>query len=220
VKTLLESAALVLSLVNGLFLLLFYLRDRPRLRVSAIHPEAYQWWFRLPDSERDGVPTRRFGFLLYISATNSGLRPTTLDRWRLRIRASNGHRADLVALSIPEPSVEFAGNLKVYQVLGARGLIHDGDTRLEPGGSISGMAFYEYECYGDHTWDPQTHDGAMPVRLRVREVFGHRASCRIVCREKSLQEMERLVPTISSISQDACSEQARQPDAPEASAIR
>ena len=43
--------ALLLSIINGLFLLWNYLRDRPKLFVKPVHPENYQWYFDL----------RRFG---------------------------------------------------------------------------------------------------------------------------------------------------------------
>jgi hypothetical protein len=200
-KSLLEGAALFLGLVNGLFLLRFYTRDRARLRVEPVHPEVYQWWVRLPDSTRDGVPTRRFGFLLYLAFSNAGLRPTTLDRWRLRVRASGFRRGDLVALSIPEPRAEFSGNVKVYNVLGARGPLTDGETRLEAGGTVSGMAYYVYECWGDHDWDPRVSDGRVTVMIRARDVFGNRASARIICSEKSVEELEALVPSLSTIDQ-------------------
>jgi hypothetical protein len=116
----------------------------------------------------------------------------------LKVHAANGSKAELVALSIREPCVEFSGNLKVYPVLGARGLLHDGDTRLGPGGGSSGMAYYVYECYGGAAWDPAVKDGVIRVRLMAEEVFGGKASCEIDCREKSLAEMEKLVPGIST----------------------
>ena len=200
-RSLLDAAALVLSLVNGLFLLRFYTRDRARLGVEPVHPEVYQWWARLDDSVRDGEPTRRWGFLLYLACTNAGLRPTTLDRWRLRVYARNRRHADLVALSIPEPHAEFSGNIKVYNVLGARGPLTDGETRIEPGGSVSGMAYYVYECWGADSWDPVVSDDGITVSLRVRDVFCNRASARIVCHQRSQDELQELIPGLGTIDQ-------------------
>ncbi|MBV9302690.1 MAG: hypothetical protein JOZ48_11515 [Acidobacteriaceae bacterium] len=62
IKPLLDLAALVLSLINGLMLLRTYWRDRAVLRVTAIHRDVYQWFFRLPDQVNNGAPTRRDGF--------------------------------------------------------------------------------------------------------------------------------------------------------------
>jgi hypothetical protein len=38
-KSLLDLSGLILGIVNGLFLLKFYVRDRPKLRVEPISPE-------------------------------------------------------------------------------------------------------------------------------------------------------------------------------------
>lgn len=198
-KSVLESAALILGLVNGVFLLRLYLRDRPKLKVSPIHPDVYQWWFRLPDATCADGPTRRFGFLVYLAMANAGLRPTTLDRWRLTVTAANGVKHELAAMSIREPTAKVADNLKVYPVLGAQGPSFDGSTRLEPGGSISGMAYYEYECYGNNEWDPERTDGEIAVLLTAREVFGRESTCRITCHERPLHEIEGLVPDIVSV---------------------
>ena len=196
---LLQNSALILGIVNGLFLLRFYYRDRPRLRVTPVHPETYQWWFKLPDGEMAGAPTRRWGFLLYVGASNSGLRPTTLDEWRLEVRPKNLKRSRLTALSISEPEAWLGEMKKIYPVLGTRGLAHEGTTRLEPGGSIAGMVYYVYECYGDEEWDPKTESETIRVKLLVREVFGRRVRCKIDCRERNLDEIEEMVPGISTI---------------------
>lgn len=47
-RPLLQLSGLILSIVNGLMLLRFYLRDRARLTLHPIHPDTYQWWFTLP----------------------------------------------------------------------------------------------------------------------------------------------------------------------------
>ncbi|TKJ47581.1 hypothetical protein CEE34_02940 [Candidatus Aerophobetes bacterium Ae_b3a] len=61
-KEILGLSALILSIVNGLMLLRYYLRDRPKLAVHSIHPDVYQWWFKLPSGEFEGNPTRKYGF--------------------------------------------------------------------------------------------------------------------------------------------------------------
>jgi hypothetical protein len=42
---------LMLAVVNGLMLLWRYATDRPILRVKAVYPSVYQWFFRLPAGE-------------------------------------------------------------------------------------------------------------------------------------------------------------------------
>jgi hypothetical protein len=87
---LLQLSALILSVVNGLILVRVHLRDRARLRVSPIHPDTYQWWFRVPPGTHADHPTRRFGFVVYAGIDNRGYRAVTINRWRLQdgIRAT------------------------------------------------------------------------------------------------------------------------------------
>jgi hypothetical protein len=86
-KSVLQVAALILSIINGLMLLRFYLRDRAIVTVGPIHPEVYQWWFALPPGNFEGKPTRRYGFIAYVGFQNCGLRKTQMTAWRLSIRA-------------------------------------------------------------------------------------------------------------------------------------
>jgi len=109
-KSLLELSALVLSIVNGLMLLKFYLRDRARLTAHPVHPEIYQWWFRRPDGEFEGKPTRRYGFIAYIAIQNSGLRKTELISWRLFIKTRLGRWHELKPINMPEPSSEIGSH--------------------------------------------------------------------------------------------------------------
>ena len=73
-EKLLQFAALILSIVNGLILIRVHIRDRAKLDIVPIHPDTYQWWFRLPDSTFEGHQSRIFGFLVYISILNRGYR--------------------------------------------------------------------------------------------------------------------------------------------------
>lgn len=149
-KPILELSALILSLVNGLMLLRNYLRDRPRLGVTAIHPDTYQWFFKLPDGKYENQPTRKYGFLAYISVTNRGLRDVSLDSWHLRVRNVGKKWVELKPLSIPEPRFEIgeSGSVKVWPVLGTKGQFHGGDTMIKAGSSVSGFAYYVAEFYG------------------------------------------------------------------------
>ena|SRR5437660_1657184 len=81
-KSLLDLSSLFLGIVNALFLLKFYLRDKPKLRVEPIAPQVYQWWFRMPDGRTETQSTRRYGFLAYVSISNRGLRKVELETWK------------------------------------------------------------------------------------------------------------------------------------------
>ena len=71
----LELSALILGIVNGLFLLKFYLRDRPKLKVKPVHSKVYQWWFRMPDDQHEG---QKCGFRKLWRA-NSGTHTRLVD---------------------------------------------------------------------------------------------------------------------------------------------
>jgi len=104
-KSLLDISSLFLGIVNALFLLKFYLRDKPKLRVQPISPQVYQWWFRMPDGRTGTQPTRRYGFLAYVSISNRGLRKAELASWELCVMNRLHKRHCMSALNMPEPKV-------------------------------------------------------------------------------------------------------------------
>ena len=201
VKSLLEISALVLSVVNGLWILWFYLRDRPKLVVDPIHPEVYQWWFELPPGECENRETRRFGFLLYASIANKGLRKTSLRSWRLHVWSSNWRRAKLKPMNMPQPVAKLGEHGKVYPTLGQAGVvgedIFDGGTGVEAGGGVSGMILYIYECYGDEVWNPRIREGGtIKVKLVVHEVFGSKTTEKFTLTRRPFEEIEEMLPGI------------------------
>jgi hypothetical protein len=114
-KSLLELSGLILSIINGLMLLRFYLRDRARLTLHPVHPYTYQWWFPLPARKFEGKPTRRYGFVAYVAIQNSGLRKTELTSWRLSIRTRLGKTHELRPMSMPEPSASIGEHINFIQ---------------------------------------------------------------------------------------------------------
>lgn len=207
----LQTSALSLGLVNGLMLLSLYLRDRAKLSVYPIHPDVYQWFFRLPGSEFEGESTRRFGFLCYVGIGNAGLRNVALDSWRLHVPIVGGTSTELRALSIPEPQIQLAGGTKVWPVLGVRGPSYDGETMVLSGGSIAGFAYYVYECYGHESWDPEVEGGNVLAKLRITSVFGKATKTSIVFRETPLHEAAGMVSGIETIGLANAIESEREP---------
>ena len=62
-KYLLNIAALILSIINGWFLFNYYIKDKPKLEVNAIHPDFYQWWFELPEGKtKENKKLENMGF--------------------------------------------------------------------------------------------------------------------------------------------------------------
>jgi hypothetical protein len=198
-KAVLEVAGLILSIVNGLMLLRFYLRDRARLTVHPIHPDTYQWWFTLPPGEFEGKATRRYGFVTYVAIQNSGLRKTQLTSWRLSIRLRLGRSRELKPINMPEPSAKIGEHVKLYPVLGQRGLHFEGDTLVDSGCSASGMVYYFYECYGGEGWDPKTSGQQIKGTFYVSNGFNGKAKCIVRFRPKSLEEIKTFAPGIDAI---------------------
>lgn len=199
----LQFAALILSLVNGLMLLRTHLRDRPILTVNPVHPEVYQWWFHLPDGEFQGMPTRRYGFLLYVGIGNRGLRKVALKSWRLVIKTGAERREhELKPLSIPEPTAELVGFSKTYPVLGVGGLAHGGGTVVESGCSISGWAYFVAEYYGSADWKPIIKNDEIKGTFLVRDIFGGKAKTTVAFSRQELGYVSTLVPGIETIGQE------------------
>ena len=198
-KAILEISALVLAIVNGLMLFRSYFRDRAVLKVSAIHPEVYQWWFRLPGSEYQGQTTRSYGFLLYIGIANKGLRKVQLEKWRLIIRSASNKKIELKPMSIPEPSWENEVFTKYFPVLGQKGLMFGGATMVDAGCSISGMAYYIYECFGDKLFDPLIVNDTIRGSFEVNDVFGKKEKCKIIFSYKKLEYVQTIFKDIEKI---------------------
>ena len=58
INNILPVSALILSVINGLILTYSYLRDKPKLVVSPVHPEIYQYWSQLENANVDDKQVR------------------------------------------------------------------------------------------------------------------------------------------------------------------
>lgn len=200
-KLILESSALILGLVNGLILLRGYLRDRPKLALSPIHPGIYQWFFTLPSGKYQNQTTRKYGFLAYLSIINRGTRDVSLDSWPLYLKTVGEKWIELHPLSIPEPQIELghSGSLKIWPVLGQKGVLHQEDTMILAGSSVSGFAYYVAELYGGGSWNPLIKEGKAIGKIVVRSVFGNKASAKILFTEITLEKAKKMVEGIDKI---------------------
>lgn len=199
-KTILESAALILGLINGLMLLKYYLNDKPRLHVDPVHPEVYQWWFRLPDGKYNDMPTRKYGFLVYAAICNKGLRKVSLSSWRLFIKTAI-KQVELKSINIPEPQAEMSksGHIKTWPVLGQKGIYFGGDTLVDSGASIAGMTYYIAEFYGSELWNPVIKNGIITGRFIITDVFGNKAKTKITFTEANIDKIKNMIENIELI---------------------
>jgi hypothetical protein len=199
-KDVLGLSALILSVINGLMLLRQYARDRAILKVHPVHPEVYQWWFRLPDGEFNGTPTRKYGFLLYVDIVNRGLRRAGLQSWTLSIKVRAHRRTqELMPLSIPKPVQEFDSFTKVFPVLGQAGPSHEAQTVVESGCSVSGWAYYAAEYYGDEEWNPVIEDEKIEGTFVVCDVLGGATKTQVTFSRVELLTVEDLISGIATI---------------------
>ncbi|BAS29378.1 hypothetical protein [Limnochorda pilosa] len=199
-RPVLELAALVLGVVNGTYILRHYRRDRPRIEVSFIHPDVYQWWFRLPPREDQGHPAWRFGFLLYIGISNNGLGADTPTSWHLHVPQRTRRRAELKPINVSMPTFQLpTGDGKVFPVLGQVDPIYRGDLCVEPGRSISGMAYYHLGVWGDAAWDPVIRDGRIHAELAVGTVLGQRVRAPVTLTEVPLAKVKEMIPEIEKL---------------------
>lgn len=199
VKEILGLGALILSIVNGLALLRYYLRDRPKLTINPIHPEVYQWWFKLPGGEYEGNPTRKYGFLAYVGIANHGLRKVSLTSWRLFLNTVVGEQVELKPISIPEPKGELSIGTKMWPVLGQKGLVFEGNTVIDSGCSIAGMTYYVAEFYGGEGWSPKSDEGKITGKLVIEDVFGKKSHSKIVFSETPLERVKSMIEGIEEI---------------------
>lgn len=201
IATGLAIALSLLAFINGIMLLRSYLRDRPILEVTPVHPDAYQWFFRMPDGNFNNIPTRRYGFLIYIDIKNKGIRDVALCEWHLIINTRARKQIELKPITIPEPQLPLGQtpNIKAWPVLGTKGVYHQGDTMIKSGDSIGGFAYYVAEVYGSDDWNPTVENGKATTRIRVRGVFGKAAYASITLTQKTLDEVSKLIPNIDQI---------------------
>lgn len=183
-------------------LLKFYSRDKAKLTVHPVHPDTYQWWFEMPGREYEGKATRRYGFISYIAIQNSGLRKTQLTSWRLAIKSRLNKSHELRPINMPEPSARIGEHMKLYPVLGQRGLHFEGDTLVDSGCSTSGMVYYLYECYGGAGWDPQMTNNKISGVFQVSDGFDKKAQCDVQFSRKSLEDIVKFAPGIEKIDED------------------
>jgi hypothetical protein len=202
--SLLQASALILSVVNGLMLLRSYLRDRPQLVVKPVHPEVYQWFFKLPSEPFEGEATTKFGFLAYLDISNRGLRDVSVDDWNLHLETTKGKVVPLKPISIPEPTVLLgkSGASKAYPVFGHKGQFSTGETMVKSGGSISGFAYYVYEYVGGNQWSVVGHDGKVTGKIVVSDVFGNIATTKVVFTEIPLDRARSFVTEIDKVDAD------------------
>jgi len=199
-KDVLALSALILSVINGLMLLRQYRRDRAILGVHPVEPEVYQWWFRLPDGEFNGTPTRNYGFLVYVDIVNRGLRKVALESWVLSVKTHAQRKAhELKPLSITEPIYECDSFTKIFPVLGQRGATHEGETVVDSGCGIAGWVYYRAEYYGDEKWNPViTHD-KIEGTLVVSDILGGKTKTQVTFSKKDLETIQGFIPGIATI---------------------
>lgn len=208
----LPASALILSVVNGIFLFFNYMRDKPNLRVSPVHPEIYQWWIRLEDVDVDGSIVRRYAFLAYFSVANKGLRDVAVNEWRLNISNQLGliqcyhKKVELKPYNLPEAQFAISDDrVKAIRIFGQKTQNFHSDTNMiKSGDSTSGMACWIYSVYGADAWNPKTDkSNRMFATLKVRDVFDNITQCKMTFNEMKIDELKEKAPDIGNYLNDS-----------------
>lgn len=218
IKPLLETAALMLAVVNGAVLFSSWLGNRPKIKLSQVHDDGFFIWaMRLDDSESDGLVIRNWAILTYVGFANVGKVATDIDEFRLWVKTRGGlihnlfFRTDgtlkermrcefeLRPQNIPEPilTIEHLGFEKRLPLFGVKSESFDGETYLETGRSKLGMLCYVMRVHGGEAFDPRiSRKGKLAARLRVREVFGRTTSLRIRPELLEMSAIDAHIPNV------------------------
>jgi hypothetical protein len=133
---------------------------------------------------------------------NKGIRDVAVESWKLRIKTEGHGWVELQSLSIPEPQIELgrSGSLKIWPVLGQKGVFHHGDTMLKSGDSMAGFSFHVAEFYGDESWNPRVCNRKAVGEVLVRSVFGQKAKSKVFLSEIPLEKAKKMVEGIDQIN--------------------
>lgn len=196
--------ALVLSVANTILIvkqLINEFNSKPKLIIEVLHPDLYQWYFKIPSGLYRGLKTRSYGFLTYVSIRNKGLKETSLDSWFLDIKVYDGSFTRRHPISIPEPILKLGktGNVKILPSLGTKGLFHDGSTSIRPGNSISGVSYFFISFYGGDYYNPIFKDNKILGKFVIIDGFGRKTEKEILFNEMPLEKIKEMVPDIDKI---------------------
>jgi hypothetical protein len=158
----------------------------------------------LPAGTYKGLPTRNYGILVYLRVANAGLRKVQLQSWKLAVRTGLLRLEWMPAMNMPAVELELGPVLKRVPILGQMSDKFNGNTVVESGCSVSGLAFFNLEAYGGNRFDPKAiqrieHARSLDVRVCVTDCFGKRWNSKFTLAEKSFAEMNRRIPNIDRI---------------------
>jgi len=196
--------ALVLSIANTILIikkLINEFKSKPKLIIEVLHPDEYQWFFKLPPGNYRGISTRNYGFISYISISNKGLKETSLASWYLDLKIYNNNFARLHPISIPEPVIKLGktDNVKIIPILGVKGFFHDGKTNIKPGNHISGMSYFFASFYGDEYYNPIFKDNKTLGKFVITDGFNKKTESDIFFSEISFEKIKEIIPEIDKI---------------------
>jgi len=197
----LSLSALILSIVNGTFLLSNHLKDKPKFKVEPVYPNVYQWWFELPPVKKEGKKTKKYGFLSYVKVKNSGLRKSSLSLWQLSLKHKNSKEYICEPISIPEPIIQMGDSEheKPLPVLGQGGIYYSPDTVVDSGTSTSGVCYYIVEYSNDIKNSIKIKDDKIEGRIVIKDIFDNETSTKINFKKKKLNFLMDNIKNINDI---------------------
>jgi len=89
--------------------------------------------------------------------------------------------------------------VKTWPVLGQQGISFKGNTLIDSGTSIAGMAYYVAEFYESELWNPVIRDGKVIGDFVITDAFGNSSRTKIIFRGDSIEKVKTLIENIELI---------------------
>ena len=181
------------------------MKDAPKLVISPVYSQLYQYWFQIDDIKKDDKTFRRYVFLSYFSVANQGLRDVAVDKWRLHIKNRLGliqfydKKKKLPPYTLPETQYTIGGHVKSIRSFGQNTQnFKDSSTMVKSGDSIAGMACWVYSVWGDEGWNPKKDKyNRVKSTLKIKNVFGDTSKCKLVFQKTTLGNLKDKFSTIA-----------------------
>jgi len=199
----LNSSALLLSIVNGLILVFNFLKNRPNIVLNpklSENPEN-NYFFVMPTLETNGLAIRRYCFITYITIINRGSRSTSLLSWELQVIIGD---KKVRLLPVTVPSIQFAfseaGIMKKFTPLGM------GDKKegllLQSGEIKRGFSCYIIEFISNRDLKIDPNGGKIKAKMIITDSFGKEITTSCSITEISYSIGNLMIPGVGDIFLD------------------
>lgn len=184
-KSILEQAALILGLINGLLLLFLTIRNRPILKVSTFSEDT-NYCFHAT-KEYMGEAKDLYGYLTYVSVINKGNKEIAISNWELKIPTEKDEIV-LSPIAIPDAKIQNGNITRTIRALGV-----NENSLVKSGDGVSG-----YACYLS-TQQPKIENNSVRGEIIITPVYGRKVKCKLVLLPKHHEFFSKIIPEFESL---------------------